>query len=145
MKLLAPPFIELCFGLITTQSINIKYLPYHLKILEVLNEFSKKTHQYIPTAKYCIEMLGIPDFQRPAKSSDEKLFEYELAIKTPKKQARTIEAQQVVVAQTISLLVDFCAAQSKALYFPEVAVPILHSLKKLKGMIYVFLNTKSRV
>jgi hypothetical protein len=139
MKLLASPFIELCFGLITVQSMNIKYLPFHLKLLEILNGLSKKTRQCIPTAKYCIEMLGIPEFQKPAKSTEETLFEYELAIKTPKKQIKTIEAQQVIVMQTINTLINFCAIHARALYFPELAIPILHSLKKLKGMVYVSL------
>jgi len=114
-------------------------LPFHLKVLEVLNELSKKTYQYIPTAKYCIEMLGIPEFQKPAKTTEEKLFEYELAIKTPKKQTKTIEAQQVIITQAINTLINFCAIHARALYFPETAIPILHNLKKLKGMIYVSL------
>ena len=139
MKLLAAPFTELCFGVLKLQSINIKYLPFHLKVIESLNELGKKTGKYIPTTTYCVEVLGIPEFQKPARSSDEKLFEYELAMKMPKAQTKTREAQEVIISQAINLIVEFSASNSTSLFFPEIAIPLVHSLQKLKKMIFVLL------
>ncbi|MDR3582281.1 MAG: hypothetical protein P4L67_03330 [Candidatus Pacebacteria bacterium] len=137
LKLLVSPFTELSFGILKLQSMNTRYLPFHLKVIEILNELSAHTGTYIPSCTFCIEILGMPELQKPAKGNDDKLFEYELAVKMPKSQQRSIEGLHLVMIHAINLIVGFCAAHAGSVYLPELAVPIIRSLGKVKKMIFV--------
>jgi len=136
MQLLESPFTELCFGIIKLQSMNLKFLPFHLKVIDCLNNLSAKTHKFIPTTLFCLEILGIPDFQIPAKSSEEKLFEYELAIKIPKKQLKSLETFQIIIQESLDQILKSASINCGSPSFPEFCIPILHALKKLRKMIF---------
>jgi hypothetical protein len=144
MCLLITPLTELCFGLLKLQSLSARYLPYHLKLIEALNDLSRHTGQHIPTSTLCIDILCLPELQKPAKSTDEQLFEFELAIKMPKLQQRTMQAHQLLITQSLNLLLEYCAINSTRISFPELAIPLIHTLQKLKKILFVHSGLLSR-
>lgn len=136
LKNLFSPLVKLILEIVKLCFTVTSSLPFVLKLLEILNNLSGKTGFYIPTSTFCIEILNMHEFEKKAKEPEEALPEFDLLIKIPK---RSNQSQKLVTNQALNIIIQFCAINSKCVFFPEIAFPLIFYLNKLKSSALVFI------
>jgi hypothetical protein len=116
-------------------SSNMKYIPYHLKIIQLMNLINEKTGEFVPLSQYILQPfeLNLGYFSAKPKILEDKMIPESLvSIKIAKKHLDTAEMKDRIVKETLDELVLYLAANSGSASFPEMAVPAASVLRKFK-------------
>ena len=116
-------------------SSNIKYLPFHLKIINLLNLINEKTGEFVPICQHILQPFqsNVGYFSAKPKILEDKMIpETLVSIKIAKKHIDTAEMKDRIVRETLDELVLYLAANSSSVSFPEMAVPAELVLRKFK-------------
>lgn len=127
----------MCTSLLSIQTINLRYSPFLLKIIGVLNKLSLKTGIYIPTTPAIIELLQLEEFNKKGKANEEGIIEMELATKISKKCYNDIGFHNKLVKECQFHLLNFFQNNCNKVYFPELFEALHFSLQSLKKSLYV--------
>ena len=107
-----------------------QYFPLRFQLIRALLRLSRAPGTYIPVAPALLEVLSSAEMKKPPKASTLKALDFSTAIRAPKAYLRTRVYQEGVGEQVGELLADFFALWSKAIAFPELALPVLVMLKR---------------
>ena len=133
---LANCFIDMCNSILTLQSCCLKYTPFLLKIIGVMNLVSNSSGIYVPTISFIIELLRLDEFRKRAKSKSEAIIEMELATKVPKKGHNDNSTQNKIVNECKFLIIQYLQNNCNKIFFPEIYNSIQHSLHQLRSTIH---------
>lgn len=114
---------------------NMKYIPYHIKIIQLMNLLNEKTGEFVPLSQYILQPfeLNVGYFSAKPKILEDKMIpETLVSIKIAKKHLDTTEMKDRIVKETLDELCLYLASNSGSVSFPEMAIPAAHVLKKFK-------------
>jgi nucleolar complex protein 2 len=133
MALLVHPLVQLIVGVIRLTS-NLKWFPFHVKAFELLTYLNEKTGQFVPASQFMMYAFENDRWfnAKPKPLTDKSVPETVIALKVAKKHFETTEVKDRMIRESIEALTLFLAANSKALAFPELIVPLSVVLRKFK-------------
>jgi nucleolar complex protein 2 len=129
LKLLIYPLVQVTLGALRLIPTAL-YFPLRFQLTRSLLRLSRATGTYIPLASALLEVLGSAEMKKSPKQSTLKPLDFAVQYKAPKTYLRTRVYQDGVGEQVVELLSEFFALWSTNIAFPELALPVIVSLKR---------------
>lgn len=107
-----------------------RYYPLRFHCARLLLRIAQRTETFIPLAPFLFDTIDSPLFQRRPKPGNLKPFDLELHVRCPKQYEHTRVYADIVASETLFLLLEYYASQSKSIAFPELALPAIVTLKR---------------
>ncbi|KAF2846892.1 ribosome assembly protein-like protein Noc2 [Plenodomus tracheiphilus IPT5] len=107
-----------------------QYFPLRFQLVRSLLRISSATATYIPLAPALIEVLSSAEMKKPPKPSTLKALDFSTTIRATKAYLRTRIYQDGVGEQVAELLAEFFILWTKNIAFPELALPVIVTLKR---------------
>lgn len=136
LVLLINPVVQLIQGAMKL-STSVKYLPFHVKLFELLCMINEKTKQVIPAAQYLLYPFesagGVNYLNSKGKPLEDKMIPDSLiSIKISKKHLDSVEMKDRVVQECLEHLTLYLATHSRKMFFPEMTVGMSIVLRKFR-------------
>lgn len=131
LSLLHYPLVQLIQGTISYQPTN-RYFPLRLRCVQMLNELSRSSKQYINAASYVLEILASSDMYKRPKASMEKSLDLRINLKVSKVAMGSKVYQDSIFDEAYDRLVEYLALYSRSIAFPELVFPVINALNKFK-------------
>jgi len=106
------------------------YFPLRFHLIRSLLRISRATGTYIPLASVLLEVLNSAEMKKPPKPSTQKSLDFASNYKAQKSYLRTRIYQDGVGEQVAELLSEFFVLWSTSIAFPELALPVVVTLKR---------------
>ncbi|KAI8933786.1 hypothetical protein NX059_009494 [Plenodomus lindquistii] len=107
-----------------------QYFPLRFQLVRSLLRISSATATYIPLAPALVEVLNSAEMKKPPKPSTLKALDFSTTIRATKAYLRTRIYQDGVGEQVAELLAEFFILWTKNIAFPELALPVIVTLKR---------------
>ncbi|KAH9863667.1 hypothetical protein J1614_009599 [Plenodomus biglobosus] len=107
-----------------------QYFPLRFQLVRSLLRISSATATYIPLAPALVEVLNSAEMKKPPKPSTLKALDFSTTIRATKAYLRTRVYQDGVGEQVAELLAEFFILWTKNIAFPELALPVIVTLKR---------------
>lgn len=108
-----------------------RYFPLRFHIIQSLLRLMQRTGTYIPLAPLLLEMLESTEFTRKSKPSTLVTLDFQTLIRVPKTYLRTKVYADQLLDETLFYLVEWLNLFARSIAFPELAVPIVVTLKRV--------------
>lgn len=131
LTLLLHPLVQLIEGTIALQPSN-KYFPLRLNCVRMLVKLAKHTDVFIGTAPYILQIFESSDMTSFPRPSTERILEVDVTLKVSKGLVGTKVYQDNIFNSAMDLLIEYLSTYSGAVAFPELAFPVLVSLRSFK-------------
>lgn len=132
----ASPLQELIYPLvqITLGTIRLiptaQYFPLRFYLIRSLLRLSQTTGVFIPIVPLLTEIFNSTSITKNAKGSSLKALDFEYTIRASKSYIGTKIYQDGVCDQVVDLFGEFFALHSKSIAFPELATPVVITLRR---------------
>lgn len=127
-EMLVYPLVQVVQGAIKVLP-TVRYLPFRFHCVRILLELQESTQIYIGLATSLLQVLAFSDIRTKGRPSSLKPIDLRYLIKTGKIYLGTAVLRDSVLEELHYLLLAYSAKMSSKIYYPEVAIPILHALK----------------
>ncbi|CZS98964.1 probable nucleolar complex protein 2 [Rhynchosporium agropyri] len=106
------------------------YFPLRFHMMRSLLRLSRATGTYIPLASALLEVLNSNEMKKPARPSTLKGLDFTSNYKAQKSYLKTRVYQDGVGEQVCELLSEFFVLWSTNIAFPELALPVIVTMKR---------------
>ncbi|KAG7447240.1 Noc2-domain-containing protein [Guyanagaster necrorhizus] len=130
LKPLIYPLVQVSLGAIKLISSNRSY-PFHLHVIRSLLHLTRHTQIYIPISPYLLPILA-STLSSPSKPSTLRPLDFEVQIRCPQQYQKTRVYVEGLIEESSFLLAEWLstAAVQGSIAFPEIAIPILVTLRR---------------
>lgn len=108
-----------------------RFYPMHFHVIRSLLRITNRTDTFIPLAAPLIAMLSCPEFKRKPKPSTQlKPLDFEYVVRVPTSYLKTRTLADGLSEEVAFALLEYFAAHSKSIAFPEVVLPAMITIKR---------------
>ncbi|CED85350.1 Predicted protein involved in nuclear export of pre-ribosomes [Phaffia rhodozyma] len=123
------PLVQITLGVIRLIPTS-RYFPLRFHVVRSLLRLSAHTNTYIPLTPSLLEPLSSAEFTSKPKPSTLSPLDFEYVIRAPTAYPRTKIYQDGLAEEIAFILLEHQAQLSTSIAFPELAIPIVSSLKR---------------
>lgn len=123
------PLVQVTLGVIKLNP-TARYYPLRFQLVSSLLRVSGHTGVYIPLAPFLLEVLDSALLSKKAKPASLKPLVWEHILAAPAAYAGTRIYADGALDELVHLVLEFAAAQSTSIAFPELILPITIALRK---------------
>lgn len=130
LKPLIYPLTQIALGVVRLLP-SSRYFPLRFHIISSLIRLVSLTETYIPLAPFLLEILDSSEFRRAnPKKATLKPLDLAYVIRAPAAYPKTRVYQEVLGEELVYLLGEFHAQLATHIAFPELALPVLTSIRR---------------
>lgn len=130
LKPLIYPLTQIALGVVRLLP-SSRYFPLRFHIIASLIRLTSLTGTYIPLSPFLLEILDSPEFRRSnPKKATLKPLDLAYVIRAPASYPKTRVYQEVLGDELVFLLGEYHAQLSTNIAFPELALPVITSIKR---------------
>ncbi|KAJ1547763.1 Nucleolar Complex 2 protein, partial [Nowakowskiella sp. JEL0078] len=132
LKPLVYPLVQVIIGAVRLKP-STKYIPYRLQLLILLNKIAKSTENFIPIVAHVLEIFECNEIKSVSKKkSTLRPFDVRSNIKVANQYLGTKQLSDSVIDESVGVLLEFFDSWATIIGFPELVLPALVSLRRLK-------------
>uniref|UniRef100_A0A1B6LVX7 Uncharacterized protein n=1 Tax=Graphocephala atropunctata TaxID=36148 RepID=A0A1B6LVX7_9HEMI len=128
LRALLYPLVQVIVGCIKLVS-TAQYMPLRFHCCQLLTRLSRDTGTYIPVLPLIVESLTLIDFNKKYQKASMKPMDFTCVLRVSKAGMGENGFRDAVVEQVYQLLIEYCAAESHRISFPDIIVPSVAQLK----------------
>ncbi|XP_065203552.1 nucleolar complex protein 2 [Planococcus citri] len=139
LNALVYPIVQIIIGCIKSIP-TAQYFPLRFHCIRMLNKLSRETGVFIPTLPFVVEMFSAANMSSQHKKMSMKPMDFTYILRLSKVQMQENAFKDAVVENIYDVVLDYVAAESHRISFPETVlllqIQLKQFLKNCKNMNY---------
>ncbi|XP_046667721.1 nucleolar complex protein 2 homolog [Homalodisca vitripennis] len=128
LRALLYPLVQVIVGCVKLVA-TAQYMPLRFHCCQLLTRLSKETGTYIPVLPFIVESLTLIDFNKKHQKVSMKPMDFTCILRMSKAGLGENGFRDAIVEQVYQLLIEYCAAESHRISFPDIIVPSVVQLR----------------
>ncbi|KAG8320950.1 Nucleolar complex protein 2 [Homalodisca vitripennis] len=132
LRALLYPLVQVIVGCVKLVA-TAQYMPLRFHCCQLLTRLSKETGTYIPVLPFIVESLTLIDFNKKHQKVSMKPMDFTCILRMSKAGLGENGFRDAIVEQVYQLLIEYCAAESHRISFPDIIVPSVVQMSRFES------------